>query len=139
MWFLSIDDIVFMFWWFLVVRGRTMSTIFHKLFEHPQGSGTCRQNFPGTSQVPGFETQGRQTFEGGHELLHPHPFAWKTPTPPSGLWTQKVNIFAFFPCLSCWCSQCFVLHCCFGMICSGLFWVAIVVLIGFLCLICLPF
>ena len=53
----------------------------HKLFEHRQGSGT--------SQLPPFETQGRQTFEGGHELFGHHPFARKTPAPPGGLRTQK--------------------------------------------------
>ena len=49
---------------------------------------------PGTSQIPLFETRGRPTFEGGHELFDPHPFAWKTPTPPGGLQTQKVNLCA---------------------------------------------
>ena len=46
---------------------------------------------PGTSQIPLFETQGRQTFEGGHEVFGHHPFPWKTPTPPGSLRTQKVN------------------------------------------------
>ena len=50
---------------------------------------------PGVSQSPTlFETQGRHTFEGGHELFGHHPFAWKTPTPPDGLRTQKVNLCA---------------------------------------------
>ena len=70
----------------------------HKLFEHPQGSGTSRQ-IPGTSQAPPFQTRGKQTFEGGHELFDHHPYAWKTPTPPGGLWTQKVNLCALFSCL----------------------------------------
>ena len=26
------------------------------------------------------------------------PFAWKTPTPPGSLWTQKVNLCALFSC-----------------------------------------
>ena len=51
---------------------------------------------PGTSQIPLFETQGRQTFQGEHELFSHHPFAWKTPTPPGGLQTQKVNLCDFF-------------------------------------------
>ena len=52
----------------------------------------------GTSQIPLFETQGRQTFEGGHELFGHHPFAWKTPAPPAGLRTQKVNLCVpFYP------------------------------------------
>ena len=53
----------------------------------------------GTSQIPLFETQGRQTFEGGHELFGHHPFAWKNPTPPGGLRTQKLNLRALFSCL----------------------------------------
>ena len=55
---------------------------------------------PGTYQIPFFETQGRQTFKGEHELFDPHPFAWKTPTPPGGLRTQKVNLCALFSCLN---------------------------------------
>ena len=55
---------------------------------------------PGTSQIPLFETQGRQTFKGEHELFGHHPCAWKTPTPPGGLRTQKVNLCALFSCLS---------------------------------------
>ena len=51
---------------------------------------------PGTFQIPLLETQGRQTFEGRHELLGRHPFAWKTPTPPGGLRTQKVDLCALF-------------------------------------------
>ena len=47
---------------------------------------------PGTSRIPLFETQGRQSFEGGHEVFGHHPFAWKTPTPPGGLRTQKLNL-----------------------------------------------
>ena len=51
---------------------------------------------PGTSRIPLFETQGRQSFEGGHEVFDPHPLAWKTPTPPGGLRTQKLNLCASF-------------------------------------------
>ena len=54
---------------------------------------------PGTSQIPLFETQGRQTFEGGHELFVHHPFTWKTPTPSGGLRIRKVNLGALFSCL----------------------------------------
>ena len=57
---------------------------------------------PGTSQIPLFETQGRQSFEGGHELFGHHPFAWKTPTPSGGLRTQKVNPCAFLSFLKPW-------------------------------------
>ena len=31
----------------------------------------------GICPIPPFETQARQTFEGGHELFGHHPFAWK--------------------------------------------------------------
>ena len=55
---------------------------------------------PGTSRIPLFETQGRQSFEGGHEVFGHHPFAWKTPTPPGGLRTQKLNLCALFSCLN---------------------------------------
>ena len=70
---------------------------------------------PRTSRIPLFETQGRQSFEGGHEVFGHHPFAWKTPTPPGGLRTQKLNLCAlfswpefwlFFGCFSCF-SGCF--------------------------------
>ena len=54
---------------------------------------------PGTSHIPLFETQGRQMIEGGHEFFGHHPFAWKTPTPPGGLRTQKLNSCARFSCL----------------------------------------
>ena len=53
---------------------------------------------PGTSQAPPFQTQGRQTFEGGHELFGHHPFEWKTPIPPGGFGTQKLNLCAFCSC-----------------------------------------
>ena len=56
---------------------------------------------PGISQIPLFENPRKdKTFEGGHEVFDPHPFAWKTPTPPSGLRTQKVNLCALFSCLT---------------------------------------
>ena len=35
----------------------------------------------------------------GHEVFGHHPFAWKTPTPPGGLRTQKLNLCALFSCL----------------------------------------
>ena len=64
-----------------------------------RGPGHPGKN-PGTSQIPPFETQGRQTFEGGHEVFGYHPFAQKIPTPPGGLRTQKVNLCALFSCLN---------------------------------------
>ena len=36
-----------------------------------------------------------RTFEGGKELFDPHPFAWKTVTPPGGLWTKKLAFLLF--------------------------------------------
>ena len=42
----------------------------------------------GTSQIPLFESQKK----GGRELFGHHPFAWKIPTPPGGLRTQKLNL-----------------------------------------------
>ena len=80
-----------------LARGRKMSTNFlcTNFSNIPRGPGHPGKN-PGTSQVPPFETEGRQTFEGGHELFGHHPFAWKTPTPANGLRTQKVNLCALF-------------------------------------------
>ena len=83
-------------------RKRKMRTKFflHKLFEHRQGSGTSRQNsrdIPDSSlRNPRSLGQGRQSFEGGHEVFGHHPFAWKTPTPPGGLRTQELNLCALF-------------------------------------------
>ena len=68
-------------------------------FNTARGPGHPGKN-PGTSQIPVFETQGRRTFEGGHEVFGHHPSAWKTPTPPGGLRTQKVNLCALFSCLN---------------------------------------
>ena len=59
----------------------------------PRGLGHPGK-IPGTSQIPLFETQGRQTFEGAHGVFGHHPFTWKTPTSPGGLRTQKVNLCA---------------------------------------------
>ena len=54
----------------------------HKLFEHPKGLGHPGKS-PGTFQIPLFETQGRQTFEGGHELVGHHPtLRMQDPHPP---------------------------------------------------------
>ena len=64
----------------------------------PRGAGHPGK-IPGTSQIPLFENQGRRTFAGGHEPFGHHPFTWKTPTPPGGLQTQKVNLCARFSCL----------------------------------------
>ena len=96
-------------------RERKMRTNFFctKFLNTPRGPGHPGK-IPGTSRIPLFETQGRQTFEGGHEVFGHHPFAWKTPTPPGGLRTQTVNLCALFSCpkkalshLSPWnCQEC---------------------------------
>ena len=51
---------------------------------------------PGTSRIPLFETQGRQSFEGGHEVFGHHPFAWKTPTPPAVSGPKNLIFVLFF-------------------------------------------
>ena len=72
----------------------------------PRGPGHPGK-IPRTSQIPPSETQGRHTFEGEHELFGHHPFAWKTPPPPGGLRTQKLNLCALFSCMSVECEiQC---------------------------------
>ena len=73
------------------VRTNSFCTNFLKM---PKGPGHPGK-IPGTSQTPLFETQGRQIFEGEHELFGHHPFAWKTSTPPGGLRTQSL-IFVLF-------------------------------------------
>ena len=75
------------------VHTNFLSTNFLKT---PRGPGHP-DKIPGTSQIPLFETQGRQAFQGEHEVFGHHPFARKTPTPPGGLRTQKVNLCALFP------------------------------------------
>ena len=66
----------------------------------PRGPGPGHPGkIPGTSQIPLLEAQGRQTFEGGHELFDPHAFGWKTPAPPSSLRTKEVNLGALLSCL----------------------------------------
>ena len=81
-------------------RERKMRTKFFctNFSNTPNGPGHPGK-IPGTSRIPLFETQGRQTFEGGHEIFGHHPFEWKTPTPPGGLRTQKVYLCALFSCL----------------------------------------
>ena len=67
---------------------------------HPQFC-TCDvdRRFYGGGAWMSRSDQGRQTFEGGHELFDHHPFAWKTPTPPGGLRTHKFNRCALLSCL----------------------------------------
>ena len=80
-----------------MVRERKMRTNFFStnFLNTPSGPGHPGRT-PGTSQIPLFETQGRQTSEGEHELFGHQPFAWKTPTPPGGLRTQKLIFVLFF-------------------------------------------
>ena len=61
------------------------------LLKTPRGPGHPGK-IRGTSEISLFETQGRQTFEGGRELFGHRPSAWKTTTPPGGLRTPKVNL-----------------------------------------------
>ena len=81
-------------------RERKMRTNFlsTNFWNTPRGPGHPSKIF-GTSQIPLFETQGRQTFEGEHKVFGHHPFPWKTPTPPGSLRTQYVNLCALFSCL----------------------------------------
>ena len=82
------------------IRERKMRTnFFCTNFLNTPGRPGHPFKIPGTSQIPLFETQGRQTFEGGHELFEPHPFGWKTPCTPGGLQTKKVILCALFSCL----------------------------------------
>ena len=74
------------------MRTNFLSTSFLNTPRGPEHPG----KIPGTSQIPLFETQGRQTFEGEHEVFGRHPFARKTPTRPGGLWTTKKLIFVLF-------------------------------------------
>ena len=75
-------------------------TFFAQTFWTPPGVRDIPAKFPGHPGIPLFETQGRQTFEGGRELSGHHPLAWKTLTPQGGLRTQKVNLCALFSCLT---------------------------------------
>ena len=58
-------------------------------------SGKSRQN-PGISRQKKFDSLG---FEGHTELFGPHPFTWKTPTPPENIRTQKFRFGFFFRAL----------------------------------------
>ena len=82
-------------------RERKMRTNFFctNSLNTPKGPGHPSK-IPGTSQIPLFETQGRQSFEGEHEVFDHHPFPWKTPTPLGGLRNQKVNLCSLFSCLN---------------------------------------
>ena len=78
-------------------------TFLHWPLEHPQGPGTSRQNSLDIPRSSLRNPQGRQTFEGGHELFDHHTFAWKTLAPPGSLRTQKVDLCALF---LAWISRC---------------------------------
>ena len=67
----------------------------HKLFGHPNESGTSRQisrDIPGSS----LPNPRKTNFRGGQELFDHHPFACETLTPPGGLWTQNLIFVLFF-------------------------------------------
>ena len=56
-------------------------------------------NFSGASGSPGISRQKKFDslgFEGHTELFGPHPFPWKTPTPPENIRTQKFRFGFFF-------------------------------------------
>ena len=74
-----------------------MSTnfVYTNFLKTPRGPGHPGKP-PGASQVPSLEPQGKQSFEGGNELVDPHLFVWKTPIPPGSLRAQKVIIFLLF-------------------------------------------
>ena len=52
--------------------------------------------YPG--QIPGYPGKKFDSlgFEGHTELFGPHPFTWKTPTPPENIRTQKIRFGFFF-------------------------------------------
>ena len=82
-----------------ILRERKMRTnIFwhNNIFKHPPRVRDIVAKFPGHHQIPLFKTQGRQTFEGEHEVFGHHSFVWKTPTPMGGLWTQQVKLCVLF-------------------------------------------
>ena len=68
----------------LVNRRRKLNTnfLFLELFGHRRDIPARSRDIPPKKfDVPGFE---------GHtKLFGPHPFTWKTPTPPENIWTKK--------------------------------------------------
>ena len=61
-------------------------------------------NFSGASgispgKIPGYPAKKVDSLgsEGHTELFGPHPFTWKTPTPPENIQTQKFRFGFLFP------------------------------------------
>ena len=77
---------------FLLGAEKLTQLLLYKLFEHPQGSGTSRQNF---RDVPGsFLRNPRKTnFRGKARTFRTPPPCVGDPA-PSDLRTQKVNLYA---------------------------------------------
>ena len=72
-------------------RGRELNpNIFFSNFSF--ASGISRQN-PGISRQKKFDSLG---FEGHTELFGPHPFTWKTPTPPEISGLKSLGLGSFF-------------------------------------------
>ena len=73
----------------------------HKLFEHPQGSGTSRQN---SLDIPDSSLRNprKTNFRGRARSFRPPPLRVEDPppTPPGGLRTRKVYLCALFSCLN---------------------------------------
>ena len=74
---------------------RCAKTFLHKLFEHSRGPGH-HGKIPGTSQIPLFETQGRQTFEGGRELSATNSSRGRPPPHKAVSGPRKLIFVLFF-------------------------------------------
>ena len=76
-------------------RERKLNTnfLFSQTFRAPPG---CPAKNPAISRQKSLVSLG---FEGQTELLGPHPFAWKTPTPTGGYPDPKVWVWVPFSCL----------------------------------------
>ena len=74
-------------------RERKLNTNF--FFSNFSGNSEISRQNPGISRPKSLISLG---FEGRIELFGPHPFTWKTPTPPENIWTQKFGLgFLFLP------------------------------------------
>ena len=75
-----------------VFRERKLNTnLFSQTFRAPPG-------YPG--KIPGYPAKKFDFpgFDGHTEFFGPHPFTWKTPTPPENIRTKKFRFgFRFFP------------------------------------------
>ena len=75
----------------VLFRGRELNTnlFFLKLFGHPR-------DIPAKSRDIPPKKFGFPGFEGHTELFGPHPFTWKTPTPPEDIRTKSLGLGSFF-------------------------------------------